>query len=404
MVDPYWARVRGPLEPYADGLRGELERLGYAPRSAAGHVQLVAHLSRWMIREGLAASALTPATADSYFAERRAAGYYNSLTARSLRPLLDYLRKLGVVAASGPVPATSPWERLLSRYRDYLLVERGLATSTVELNVRMVRPFLADHVRADAGQLDLERLSAGEVGAFVVAYSRKRPRSAGRLVTGLRSLLRFVYVDGVIDRPLAEAVPSVPSWSLSGLPKTLSRDQVAALLTSCDRNASTGLRDFAILLLLVRLGLRAGEVAALSLDALDWRRGEITVRGKGNRLDRLPLPGDVGEAIVEYLRYARPSTAQGRAVFVWVHAPYRALSSNAVTTVVTDAGRRARLGRIGAHRLRHTAATAMLHAGGSLTEIGQVLRHRRVLTTAIYAKVDRRALRLVARPWPGDAA
>jgi integrase/recombinase XerD len=270
--------------------------------------------------------------------------------------------------------------------------------------VRMVRPFLADHVRADAGQLDLERLGAGEVGAFVVAASRKRPRSAGRLVTGLRSLLRFLYVDGVIDRPLAEAVPSVPSWSLSGLPKTLSRDQVAALLTSCDRNASTGLRDFAILLLLVRLGLRAGEVAALSLDALDWRRGEITVRGKGNRLDRLPLPGDVGEAIVEYLRYARPSTAQGRAVFVWVHAPYRALSSNAVTTVVTDAGRRARLGRIGAHRLRHTAATAMLHAGGSLTEIGQVLRHRRVLTTAIYAKVDRRALRLVARPWPGDAA
>jgi integrase/recombinase XerD len=347
---------------------------------------------------------LTPATADLYFAERRAAGYYNSLTARSLRPLLDYLRKLGVVAASGPVPATSPCERLLSRYRDYLLVERGLATSTVELNVRMVRPFLADHVRADAGQLDLERLSAGEVGAFVVAYSRKRPRSAGRLVTGLRSLLRFLYVDGVIDRPLAEAVPSVPSWSLSGLPKTLSRDQVAALLTSCDRNASTGLRDFAILLLLVRLGLRAGEVAALSLDALDWRRGEITVRGKGNRLDRLPLPGDVGEAIVAYLRYARPSTAQGRTVFVWVHAPYRALSSNAVTTVVTDAGRRARLGRIGAHRLRHTAATAMLHAGGSLTEIGQVLRHRRVLTTAIYAKVDRRALRLVARPWPGDAA
>jgi site-specific recombinase XerD len=392
------------LEPYADGLRGELERLGYAPRSAAGHVQLVAHLSRWMIREGLSASALTPATVDAYFAERRAAGYYNSLTARSVRPLLEYLRALGAVAASGPVPATSSCERLLSRYRDYLLVERGLAPSTAELNVRMVRPFLADYVRADDGQLDLERLGAGVVGAFVVAASRKRPRSAGRLVTGLRSLLRFLYVDGVIDRPLAEAVPSVPSWSLSGLPKMLSRDQVAALLTSCDRSASTGLRDFAILLLLVRLGLRAGEVAALSLDALDWRRGEITVRGKGNRLDRLPLPGDVGEAIVEYLRYARPSTAQGRTVFVWVHAPYRALSSNAVTTVVADAGQRAGLGRIGAHRLRHTAATAMLQAGGSLTEIGQVLRHRRVLTTAIYAKVDRQALRLVARPWPGDVA
>jgi integrase/recombinase XerD len=404
MVDPCWARVCGPLEPYAEGLRGELERLGYTPLSAAGHVRLVAHLSRWMIQEGLSVSALTPTTLDAYFAERRAAGYYNSLTARSLRPLVEYLRELGAVAAPGPVPATSPCERLLGRYRDYLLVERGLATSTVELNVRMVRPFLADHVRAHDGQLDLERLSAAEVGAFVVTQSRKRPRSVGRLVTGLRSLLRFLHVDGVIDRPLAEAVPSVANWSLSGLPKALSRDQVAALLTSCDRSTSTGCRDFAILMLLVRLGLRAGEVAVLSLDDIHWRRGELTVRGKGNRLDRLPLPGDVGEAIVEYLRRARPRTAQGRTVFVWAQAPHRALTSNAVTTVVANAGRRAGLGLVGAHRLRHTAATAMLQAGGSLTEIGQVLRHRRVLTTAVYAKVDRQALRLVARPWPGDAA
>src|SRR6266567_8496623 len=156
MVDPCWARVFGPLEPYVDGLRGELERLGYTPLSAAGHVRLVAHLSRWMIDGGLALSALTPATVDAYFAERRATGYYNSLTARSLRPLLDWLQQLGVVAAPGPVPATTPCERLLGRYRDYLLVERGLAASTVELNVRMVRPFLVDHVRAD-GQLDLER-------------------------------------------------------------------------------------------------------------------------------------------------------------------------------------------------------------------------------------------------------
>ena len=404
MVDPCWARVCGPLEPYADGLRGELERLGYTPLSAAGHVRLVAHLSRWMIREDLSVSALTPAAVNAYFAERRAAGYYNSLTARSVRPLLEYLRELGVVRAPEPVPATSPCERLLGRYRDYLLLERGLAASTVELNVRMVRPFLADYVRAGNGRLDLERLSAREVGAFVVAQSHTRPRSVGRLVTALRSLLRFLYVAGIVDRPLAEAVPAVANWSLSGLPKALSRDQVVALLISCDRGTSTGRRDFAILLLLVRLGLRAGEVAALSLDAIDWRRGEISVRGKGNRVDRLPLPDDVGEAIVDYLRDGRPRTAQGRMVFVWAQAPHRALSSTAVTTLVANAGRRAGIGLIGAHRLRHTAATAMLQAGGSLTEIGQVLRHRRVLTTAIYAKVDLQALRLVARPWPEDAA
>jgi len=354
------------------------------------------------MRRGLAVSALTPTTVDAYFAERRATGYYNSLTWRSLRPLLDWLQQLGVVAAPGPVPATTPCERLLGRYRDYLLVERGLAASTVELNVRMVRPFLVDHVRAD-GQLDLERLSAGEVAAFVVAQSRKRPRSVGRMVTGLRSLLRFLHVDGSIDRPLALAVPSVASWSLSTLPKALSSDQVAALLTACDRNTSTGRRDLAILTLLVRLGLRAGEVAALALDDIDWRCGEITMRGKANRYDRLPLPADVGQAMVDYLRHGRPATAQGRTVFVWAQAPHRALSSTAVTTIVANAGRRAGLGLIGAHRLRHTAATAMLHAGGTLTEIGQVLRHRRVLTTAIYARVDRHALRLVARPWPGDA-
>ncbi len=403
MVDPCWTRVRGPLEPYADGLRGELERLGYTPLSAAGHVRLVAHLSRWMIQRGLSISALTPATVDAYFAERRAAGYYNSLTARSLRPLMDYLQELGVVAVPGPVIAMTPCERLLGRYRDYLLAERGLAASTVELNVRMARPFLADQVLAD-GQLDLQRLSAGELGAFVVAQSRKRPRSVGRMVTALRSLLRFLHIDGVIDRPLASAVPSVAGWSLSSLPTALGSDQVVALLTSCDRETATGCRDFAILTLLVRLGLRAGEVAALALDDIDWRRGEITVRGKGRRQDRLPLPGDVGQAIVDYLRHARSGTAHGRMVFVWAQAPYRPLTSNAVTTVVASAGRRAGIGLIGAHRLRHTAATAMLHAGGSLTEIGQVLRHRRALTTAVYAKVDQQALRLVARPWPGDAA
>jgi integrase/recombinase XerD len=404
MVDPCWARVCGPLEPYAEGLRGELERLGYTPLSAAGHVRLVAHLSRWMIQEDLSVSALTPTTVDAYFAERRAAGYSNSLTARSVRPLVDYLQQLGVVAAPGPAAAIGPYEQLLGRYRDYLLTERSLAASTVELNVRMVRPFLAHQLRADDGELDLQRLSAGEVGAFVVDQSRKRPRSVGRLVTALRSLLKFFHVDGIIDRPLAMAVPSVASWSLSGLPKALGSDQVAALLTSCDRSTSTGCRDFAILTLLVRLGVRAGEVAALSLDDIDWRLGEVTVRGKGNRLDRLPLPGDVGEAIVEYLCHGRPRQAHVRPVFVWTHAPYRGLTSNAVTTVVANAGRRAGIGLIGAHRLRHTAATGMLHAGGSLTEIGQVLRHRRVLTTAIYAKVDREALRQVARPWPGDAA
>jgi integrase/recombinase XerD len=312
---------------------------------------------------------------DMYFAERRAAGYAGHVTGRALQPLVGYLRRLGVVAAPAAVVPASPVERLLARYRDYLTVERGLAKATVELNVRMVRPFLLKRAKAKEDGLDLHQLTAGEVVAFVLAQGRQRPRSVQRIVTALRSLLGFLYVEGIIAQPLA-----------------------------CDQRTPTGRRDLAILTLLVRLGLRAGEVAALTLDDIDWRRGEFTVRGKGNRHDRLPLPADVGEKIVTYLRHGRPAAAQDRAVFVRAQAPYRALTSNAVTTVVVCAGRRAGVGPVGAHRLRHSAATTMLRCGGALTEIGQALRHVRPLTTAIYAKVDTEALRQLARPWPGEAA
>jgi integrase/recombinase XerD len=401
MTSPSWARVQGPLAPYADGFRVELERLGYTPLTAATHVRLMAHLSRWLARVGAEASGLTPALVEAYFAERRAAGYAGHVTGRGLRPLLGYLRRLGVVPPVAPAAVATQEEGLLARYRQYLLIERGLTETTADLNVRMVRPFLAGRATAE-GESDLEHVTAGEVAAFVVAQSRQRPRSVKRMVTALRSLFGFLHVEGLIGQPLA--VPSPAGWTPAGLPKALDGDQVAALLASCDPGTRTGRRDLAILTLLARLGLRAGEVAALRLDDIDWRRGEITVRGKGNRQDRLPLPADVGQKIVDWLQDGRPHAAQGRTVFVRAQAPYRALTSNAVTTVVACAGRRAGLGLIGAHRLRHSAATAMLRAGGSLTEIGQALRHARPLTTAIYAKVDVEALRQLARPWPGDSA
>jgi integrase/recombinase XerD len=212
----------------------------------------------------------------------------------------------------------------------------------------------------------------------------------------------FLHVTGRIDRPLAAAVPSPPGWTQTGLPKALSDRQVAALLACCDRSMVTGRRDFAILTLLARLGLRVGEVATLTLEDIDWRRGEITVHGKGNRRDRLPLPADVGAPVVDYLQHGRPSVALDRAVFLRAQAPYRGLTSTAVSTLVQVAGRRAGLGTVGAHRLRHSAATTMLRRGGSLAEIGQALRHVRPATTAIYAKVDEQALRTLARPWPAD--
>ena len=259
--------------------------------------------------------------------------------------------------------------------------------------------------RATSDGLALEGLTVADVTSFVVTRCPSQPRGSAKLtVTTLRSLLGFLHLEGILPRSLAASVPRTAAWRLAPLPRGLTRAEVERLLAACDRSRPTGRRDFAVLTLLVRLGLRAGEVAGLTLEAIDWRAGELVVSGKGNRSERLPLPPDVGEAIVAYLRAGRPASAMDRAVFIRVKAPHRGLSSTGVTQIVGDAARRAGLGLVHAHRLRHTAATEMLRAGGSLAEIGQVLRHRRAQTTAIYAKVDAHALRVLARPWPGGAA
>jgi integrase/recombinase XerD len=223
-------------------------------------------------------------------------------------------------------------------------------------------------------------------------------------VTALRSLLGFLHVEGILQKSLVAAVPSAASWRLAGLPRGLKPNEVQRLLAAPDRRTRIGRRDFAVLMLLIRLGLRAGEVAALTLDDINWRAGELMVRGKGDRRERLPLPDDVGQALVGYLQRGRPATALTRHVFIRVRAPHGPMTTGAVSHAVFAAGRRAGLGTVRAHRLRHSAATQLLAAGAPLIEIGQLLRHRSQLTTAIYAKVDTEALRCLARPWPGGGA
>jgi site-specific recombinase XerD len=403
MSDPSRARVSGPLAPFAPGFVAELLGAGYRPVSASFQLQLMAHLSRWMQANAVTTEALAGEELERFLAARRSAGYTNYLSPEALVPVVRYLRGLGVVPAAES-PAFSAIDALLERYRAYLIIERGLAVVTTVVYADMVRPFVASRLETD-GRLDLAGLAPSDVLAFVLAEAERRPRrSAKLLVTALRSLLRFLHVEGLTARPLASVVPSVAAWRLSGLPRSLEAEQVQALLASCSRQALVGRRDFAILLMLVRLGMRRGEVAALQLDDIDWRSGELLVRGKGSSVERLPLPVDVGEALADYLRHGRPEDAEGREVFVRVKAPPRALTPPGVSQVVVGAARRAGLGQIGAHRLRHTAATELLRAGAPLVEIGQLLRHRAELTTAIYAKVDRDRLRELARPWPGGAA
>ncbi len=390
----------GPLAEHADGLRKHLRGLGYKDFQIGRHVCLAADIGEWMQRRRIAPAGLTTECLAEFFDERRQAGRRWLVSARAAEPLLGYLRNVGVVGASRPTPS-SPEDVLVGRYREFLVDRRGLSTGTVAGYERSARLFLA----AVGGDVDvLGSLTAGDVSGFVTdACARPVKVSPRELVSDLRSFLRFLFVEGVTAAPLAQAVPSYASWRAAGLPKFLTAEQAARLLASCDRRTPIGRRDYAVLVLLARLGLRAGEVAALRLDDLDWRAGELRAHGKPRREERLPLPADVGRALAAYLRRGRPRVAS-RAVFVRAIAPLVGLSPTGVTWVVYAACERAGLPRAGAHRLRHTAATAVLRGGGSLVEVGQLLGHRRVATTALYAKVDQAALAGLARPWPGSAA
>jgi integrase/recombinase XerD len=403
MSDPSRTVVGGPLAPFADGFVIELSALGYTAGSAHQQMCLMAHLSRWLAAEGLGPSALSPVVVERFFSARRAAGYTSLLSSRALDSLLGYLLRRGVVPAASSLLPAGPVEELLCRYRRYLEIERGLVAGSSRVYVHWVRPFLEGLVDEDG--LDLARVDTAAVRRFVVRFCAGRSRRTTEvMVAALRALLRFLYFEGELSRLLVDAVPSVAVWRLSELPRRLEGEQVQRLLGAFDRQTVQGCRDFAIVTVLVRLGLRAGAVAALTLDDIDWRAGEITAVGKGGRSERLPLPVDVGEAIVAYLRDGRPRRTVDGAVFVRMLAPYRALSPDGVSMVVISAARRAGLGQVGAHRLRHTAASEMLRAGVGLPEIGQVLGHRAPATTAIYAKVDRDGLRQIARPWPARSA
>jgi integrase/recombinase XerD len=404
VINPELVRVTGPLSPFREGFGTWLETAGYSRKMRAVHLRLMGDLSCWLgEREETIAGLSTPLLAD-FIAGRRAAGQRTGLSVRALRPLAEYLRGTGAVLAEEPASASGPVEEAIAGYASYLRAERGLAAGTIEHETVLVRPFLAGRVR-EGGFKDLESLTAADVQAFVLECARSAsPARVQRTGTALRSLLRFLHLRGVTVSPLAGAVPTAAGWKLSGLPRHLTQQEAARMVDSCDLATVTGRRDRAVLLLLARMGLRAGEAAGLRLDDIDWRAGEITVRGKGSRHERLPLPPDVGEALASYLRDGRPARGRSREVFAGVRAPHRPLTRGAVTQIAARASQRCGLGTVFAHRLRHTAAAGMLRGGASLEEIGQVLRHQRTLTTAIYAKVDYDGLRGLARPWPGDAA
>ena len=399
LIDAKKRRGKNPVTVLSNGFEEDLQWQGYAPSTIWKHRKLLNDLIGWLQVQHLTMGDLSMAQVDRFLSDRRSTGARKLKTRRALGPILDHLRGLGLVPVAEAPVEDGPVGEILNRYRQFLTAERGLVPVTGLGYVNRLRPFLDR--RLSAAGLDLGSLTPADVTSFVVEFCPRLNGGVAKLtVTALRSFLGFLHVHGVTERSLVSAVPTVLRRRLAGLPKGLEPDQVRRLLAACDASTVVGNRDLAILTLLLRLGLRRDEVARLGLDDIDWRAGTIRVRGKGNRHEQLPLPPDVGRRLAEYLRHARPGDAQGRTVFVRHFAPHHALGASRVSGIVADAARRAGLGRIHAHRLRHTAATELFRAGASLPEIGQILRHRRTETTAIYAKVDRNTLRLIARPWP----
>jgi integrase/recombinase XerD len=393
--------IRGPLAPFADGYREVLRERGYAPLSIVSELRRAARFSRWLEAGGLTVAEVNEACVEEFFEWQRANWRHRKSWSRpGLRCLLDVLRGLGVLAAEEPAVPSSPTDVLLARFECYLLAERGLAAGTVKLYLRSARRFV-ESLPPDRG---IAELAAGDVTAAVLRESEVGSVSAARnFVSGLRWLLRFCFIEGLVGSDLSRAALLARGRSSSPLPRGISRADARALLGSCDRRHALGRRDYAILITLLRLGLRRGEVAGLRLDDIDWRAGELVVVGKGARQERLPLPADVGQAIAAYLRRGRPQSSR-REVFLRSKAPYDPIASGTVASTVRRSCRRAGIAEFGSHRLRHTAACEMVKADVPLYRIGQVLRHRSLQSTAIYARVDVERLRLLAAPWPGGAS
>jgi len=392
-------RKPGRLGPYVDGYRARLLELGYTRGTVRGQLKVLGQLGRWMASEGRDVEQLNFSTVDAFLKARRNDGHRRVSTERSFKALLDYLHDQGVTEEPAPPAAPSPLDALVGRYREWMIRERSLAPATVLRYERVARRFFTRR-RSREDELAIKDLTGADVTAFLLQECGRVSLGAAKgRVAELRSVLRFLYARGLTTMSLATAVPPVAGWHDTSLPVSMEPSDIQRLLASCDRSNVAGARDFAILTLLARLGLRSVEVASLEFEDLDWRAGEIVVRGKVRRQDRLPLPDDVGEAVVAYL--SRRDRGITRRVFLTINPPRRPILPALVGDVVERACRRTGLPPVGAHRLRHALATEMLRQGAALIDISQVLRHQDLATTAVYAKVDLGRLRQVAQAWPG---
>jgi site-specific recombinase XerD len=381
----------------------QMQAQGYAAASVKISARLSKDFSVWLDQQGIDGQSLSAKHVADYLNARWLHRRRRRGDAFTLHAFVRLVAPDGYKASSEQEAAIAPAIQVQQGFEQYLLHERGLAAASIRLYGDSVGRFLKNTF-GDA-EVRLDQLTATDVVRFVQADAARlhHPKRAQVMTSALRSFLQYGRYRGDIIADLHTCVPTVANWSMAGIPKTISSSQVQSLLAGCDRQSVAGCRDYAMLLLISRLGLRAGEVVDLMLDDLDWNEGAISIRGPAQRVDRLPLPSDVGAALADYLQHGRPACSV-RNVFIQIRAPRRALlGASAVSCIVRRALLHAGIDSPtkGAHLLRHSLATQMLGGGASLAEIAEILRHRNPQTTTIYAKVDLVSLHTLALPWPG---
>jgi len=395
---------QGPLGSIIPAYVAFLSQQGYAEQSAHRQLRFLADMNQWLYQQRLQVTDITKPTIHRYMRFRHQRFRPRRDDASILSRLLHLLHTQGILPKETVRPPDNLRHRVEHDFDRYLSEERGLSVAT-RINYQL---FIQRFLSAQFGDRSVRfaDLNANDVIRFVRnEAARLSPKRAGLMVSALRSFFRYLRHRGDIATDLAACVPAIANWQFSALPKFLQPDQVQQVLNQCDRRTAQGRRDYAILLLLARLGLRACEIVGLTLDDIHWQAGEISIQGKGNRSALLPLPTDVGQAIAAYLEKDRPACSTRR-VFIRMKAPRRGFAnSEAISTIVARTLKRAGIDspHTGAHLFRHTLATQMLRQGAALADIALLLRHRSLNTTTLYAKVNLTALRALAQPWPGGA-
>jgi site-specific recombinase XerD len=407
IVERLWVLLHepeGPLAPYLDSFARSLDEQGFKRHLLGRQIRVAANFSKWLQAADVAAKDATEEHARRFLEGSPRQRSVRRGEFATLRRLMGFLRQLGVIRPLPEWDKATPTEQAVGAFVAYLRQERAVSDKTLIQYCPFIERFLSE--RFGHGPVEFAALRAGDVIGFVKRQAAQlSPARAKAATTALRSFLRYLRYCGAIQRDLAAAVPTVPNWSMTGIPRAIAADHLRAVFAHCPRDTPVGRRDYAILMLLARLGLRSSEIVSLTLESIDWEAGSIAVAGKGNQAASLPMLVEVGEAIAEYLCHGRP-VSSSRALFLRACAPIRGLGAGqTVGTIVSAALKRADIEtrHRGTHQFRHALAADMLRHGATLTEIGSILRHRHAKTTSIYAKVDFAALRPLSLPWPGGA-